>query len=406
MWNYIALYFKFRYLETIMSLAIQDQPMDYTDAPGLSLTIARNELLKALSHVQSVVEKRGTIPILSNIRIDAQDGHIELTATDMELAVVDRAPVQLSASGSTTAPAHMLYDIIRKLPEDAEVSLKEDKSAGKLHVNAGSSRFSLSTLPTEDFPAITEGELPNHFSLTREECRALIEKTRFAMSNEETRYYLNGVYLHAAQQDDNEVLRGVATDGHRLSRVDVALPAGASGMPGVIIPRKAINELVKLFDDNNKEVKVSLSDTKIRFVCGHVVLVSKLIDGTFPDYTRVIPEHNDNTLEIGAVALAKAVDRVSVVASEKIRGVKLSLESNHVTLTTSSSDYNSGEEQVEASFDGSPVEIGFNARYLLDVLGHIESPTARFSVSDTNSPSIITDAEYSGALYVVMPMRV
>jgi DNA polymerase III subunit beta len=381
-------------------------PKSQPSAESVHFTIARNDLLRSLAHVQSVVEKRGTIPILSNVRIDVMDGQIELIATDMELAVVDRAVADVTATGSTTVPAHMLYDIVRKLPDDADVELIENAQSQKMTVRAGSSRFSLSTLPVDDFPAITEGELAHSFILTREECRALIEKTRFAMSTEETRYYLNGVYLHAAESDGAQVLRAVATDGHRLSRVEVALPSGAAGMPGVIIPRKAVAELCKLLEANATEIRISLSDMKIRFVCGNVVLVSKLIDGSFPDYSRVIPTGNDKVLEIGAVSFAKAVDRVSVIASDKARGVKLSISSNEVLLSTTNSEQSSGEEKLDASFTDEPMSIGFNARYLLDVLGQIESNMVQFKLADGNAPAVVTDPSDASALYVVMPMRV
>ncbi len=383
------------------------QALHKTVSPSsLNFAITRGDLLRSLSHVQSVVEKRGTIPILSNVRIDVTHGQIELTATDMELAVVDRVTADVRNFGSTTVPAHMLYDIVRKLPDDADVEFTEDAGAQKIAIRAGSSRFSLSTLPVDDFPAITEGDLPHTFVLTCEECRTLIEKTRFAMSTEETRYYLNGVYLHAAENEGKQVLRAVATDGHRLSRVEVGLPAGASGMPGVIIPRKAIAELSKLLENNLTEVKISLSDMKIRFVCGNVVLVSKLIDGSFPDYTRVIPQGNDKILELGAVSFAKAVDRVSVIASDKARGVKLAIAAKEVTLTTSSNEQNSGEEKIEASFTDDAMSVGFNARYLLDVLGQIESDRVRLTLADGNAPAVVTDPSDTSALYVVMPMRV
>jgi DNA polymerase III subunit beta len=384
----------------------QAQKKSSASAQSVHFAIARSDILRVLSHVQSVVEKRGTIPILANIKLDVMDGQIELTATDMELAVVDRATADVTASGSTTVPAHTLYDIVRKLPEDSDVEFIESAEDNKISIRAGSSRFSISTLPVDDFPAIAEGDLPHTFVLTREECRALIEKTRFAMSTEETRYYLNGVYVHAPENADSQVLRAVATDGHRLSRVEVPLPAGASGMPGVIIPRKAIAELSKLLEESVTEVKISLSDTKIRFVCGAVILVSKLIDGSFPDYTRVIPVGNDKVLEVGAVAFAKAVDRVSVIASDKARGVKLTVGAKEVVLSATSGEQNSGEERIDASFTDEALTVGFNARYLLDVLGQIESNTVRLTLADGNAPAVVTDPADASALYVVMPMRV
>jgi DNA polymerase-3 subunit beta len=375
-------------------------------AKDANFNIGRAELLKSLSHVQSVVEKRGTIPILSNVKIDIIEGFIELTATDMEIAVIDRVPADVMAIGSLTLPAHTLYDIVRKLSDDVDVSFAEDKAAGKVNIKAGSSKFSLATLPVDEFPSIGSSGLPHNFSISKEDCRNLIEKTRFAMSSEETRYYLNGVYLHEAESEGSPVLRAVATDGHRLSRVEVALPSGAAGISGVIIPRKTIGEIVKLLEDAPNEVQISVSDSKIRFVFGDTVLSSKLIDGNFPDYNRVIPAGNDLTLEIGTVSLAKAVDRVAVVSSEKVRGVKLNMENNLVTISTPNNDQNQGEEKIEANYSSEPVAIGFNSRYLLDVLQQIEGQTARFMFNSSGGATLIADPSDESAVYVIMPMRV
>ncbi len=387
-----------------MTQPLQQESASYE---AVKFSIARSDLIKSLGHVQSVVEKRGTIPILGNVRLDVNDGQIELAATDMELAVVDKVAAEVSVAGSCTVPAHMLYDIVRKLSDDKAIEITELAEEARVEIKSGHSRFSLSTLPVDEFPAIAEGDLPHSFILTRDECKALIEKTRFAMSTEETRYYLNGVYLHEAEDDGANVLRGVATDGHRLARMQVGLPAGAAGMPGVIIPRKAIIELSKLLEDAPNEVKISLSDTKIRFVCGDVVLVSKLIDGSFPDYSRVIPTGNDKNLEVGASAFSQAVDRVSIISSDKARGVKVSIADKQITLSASSNEQNSGEEAIDASFDGGEaMEIGFNSRYLLDVLSQIESNVVRLTLADSNAPALLNDPDDIGALYVVMPMRV
>jgi DNA polymerase-3 subunit beta len=387
-----------------MSQAMQKS--EFYMAESLSFTIGRAELLKSLSHVQSVVEKRGTIPILSHIKMDVADGFVTLTATDMEIAVVDKVPADVMSNGAVTLPAHMLYDIVRKIADDADIQMVEDKAAQKVAITAGNAKFALATLPVDDFPAIASGELPHSFSITKEECRVLIEKTRFAMSSEETRYYLNGVYLHEAQHDGAPVLRAVATDGHRLSRVDVPFPAGAAGMTGVIIPRKTIGEVSKLLEDSVNDIQISISNSKIRFVFGNTVLFSKLVDGTFPDYMRVIPASNDIMLEVGAVTLAKAVDRVSVISSDKVRGVKLSLEKGAITITTPSSDQNQGEERIEARYDGEPLAIGFNARYLMDVLAQIEGTTVRFMVNNTGGASLAVDPQDDSVIYVIMPMRV
>ena len=372
----------------------------------MKVAIDRSTLLKSLSHVQSVVERRGTIPILANIKLEAADNQLEMTATDMDVAETERIDVAIDEPGSVTLPAHTLYDIVRKMPEGAEIRLEEKRDANSVAISAAHSRFSLSTLPVDDFPAIAEGDLAHSFVLSSEECRSIVEKTRFAMSNEETRYYLNGVYLHTVESDGVEVLRAVATDGHRLARFEVGLPAGASGMPGVIIPRKTIAELSKLLEEGINDIKISLSDTKIRFVCGSAVLVSKLIDGTFPDYERVIPQGNDKVMEVGTQDLSKAVDRVSVISADKTRGVKLQFDKSKLTLSASSPEQGTAQEELEVSYDSDLVEIGFNARYVMDVLGQIEGEKVQFVLADSSAPAMIRDTAQAGALYVIMPMRV
>jgi DNA polymerase-3 subunit beta len=372
----------------------------------MKVAVERAVLLKALGHVQSVVEKRGTIPILSNIRFEATNGMLEMTATDMDVALVESVPANVSKPGATTIPAHTFYEIVRKLPEGAEIVLEEKPEEHKVIIKAGHSRFSLSTLPVDDFPAMAEGDLAHSFVLTGSECCALVEKTRFAMSTEETRYYLNGVYLHAAESNGTSVLRAVATDGHRLARLEVALPSGAAGMPGVIIPRKTIGELSKLIEEGTEEVKISLSDTKIRFVCGKATLVSKLIDGTFPDYERVIPANNDKILEVSTDAFSRAVDRVSVISADKARGIKLAVAPGKLTFSASSTEHGTAQEELEVTYGSDLIEIGFNARYLLDIMGQIEGDTAQYVLSDSSAPALVRDPLDVGALYVIMPMRV
>ncbi|MBY0356016.1 MAG: DNA polymerase III subunit beta [Rickettsiales bacterium] len=372
----------------------------------MKVAIERAVLLKALGHVQSVVEKRGTIPILSNIRLEASNGSLELTATDMDVALVESIAANVLQSGATTLPAHTFYEIVRKLPEGAEITLEEKADDHKVIIKAGHSRFSLSTLPVDDFPAMAEGDLAHSFVLTGSECRALVEKTRFAMSTEETRYYLNGVYLHAAESNGTSVLRAVATDGHRLARLEVALPSGAAGMPGIIIPRKTIGELFKLIEEGSEEVKISLSDTKIRFVCGRATLVSKLIDGTFPDYDRVIPSGNDKILEVSTGAFSRAVDRVSVISADKARGIKLAVATGKLTFSASSTEHGTAQEELDVTYSSDPLEVGFNARYLLDMMSQIEGDTAQYIFSDSASPALVRDPVDVGALYVIMPMRV
>jgi DNA polymerase-3 subunit beta len=372
----------------------------------MKLTIERAALHRRLTHVQSVVERRNTIPILSNVLIEAADGKISLTATDMDLIINDSVDAEVAQDGAVTAPAHLLFDITRKLPDGAQVEISVDGDASRLRLKSGRSNFALATLPKEDFPSGGGDELPKNFSLLAGELRGLIDRTSFAISTEETRYYLNGIYLHAAGAGDHEVLRAVATDGHRLARIEMPLPDGAAGMPGVIVPRKTIAELRKLIDDEEQQVLISLSDTKIRFAFGSTALTSKLIDGTFPDYERVIPSGNDKKAEVACKEFADAVDRVSTISTEKSRAVKMAVAGRSLVLSATAPDSNTASEELEVAFDGEDIEIGFNSRYLLDIARQIDGDAVTFEMADPSSPTILRDPGDPGALYVLMPMRV
>ncbi len=371
----------------------------------MKLTIERAPLLKALGHVQSVVEKRTTIPILANMLINAGDGTLGLAATDMDLAIDEKISAEIGQAGGITAPAHTLFDIVRKLPEGAEVSL-ETSGEGRVDIHSGRSRFSLSSLPGDEFPSMSGGDMPHRFTIAASELRRLIDRTRFAVSTEETRYYLNGIFLHAAESDGEQVLRAVATDGHRLARAEMPLPEGAGGMPGVIVPRKAVGEVRKLVDDSSDSVDIELSETRLQFSFDRVVLNTKLIDGTFPDYGRVIPTGNDRILRVGRDSFAEAVDRVSTISTEKSRAIKLSLSQGMLTLSATSPENGTATEELEVSYDAEALEIGFNSRYLLDIAGQIEGDEAQFDFADGASPTVVHDAADPSALYVLMPMRV
>jgi len=366
----------------------------------MKATVERATLLKCLGHVQSVVERRNTIPILSNVLIEATGEGLRLMATDLDLQVVESIPAQVATPGATTVSAHTLFDIARKLPEGSQVELSAE--GGRMSVVAGRARFSLATLPRDDFPVIAESDLPTRFSLPAETLKQIIDKTRFAISTEETRYYLNGIFMHVA--DGN--LRAVATDGHRLARVTTDLPEGAAGMPDVIIPRKCVAEVRKLLDEVEGDVEVSLSASKIRVQLGHATLTSKLIDGTFPDYSRVIPTANDKLLKVDSKSFAEGVDRVAAIASEKTRAVKLALDRDRVTLSVTSPENGTAAEEVPAGYTSEPFEVGFNARYLLDILGEIEGDQVEVHLADAAAPTLIREDGASPALYVLMPMRV
>ena len=367
----------------------------------MKATIERATLLKSLGHVQSVVERRNTIPILSNVLIEARDdGSLRLMATDLDLQVDESVPANVSQAGATTVSAHTLFDIVRKLPEGSQVEITA--AEGKMQVVAGRARFNLSTLPRDDFPVIAEGELPTRFELPAATLRQIIEKTRFAISSEETRYYLMGIFLHLV--DDQ--LRAAATDGHRLARVTVGKPDGADGMPDVIVPRKCVQELYRLLEELEGTVEISLSPTKVRFGLGSAVLTSKLIDGTFPDYNRVIPTGNDKPLKLDPKSFSAGVDRVSTIASEKTRAVKISVDRDKVTLSVTSPENGVATEELAADYGSDGIEIGFNARYLLDILSEIEGDTVEVHLADAAAPTLLRENDKSNALYVLMPMRV
>ncbi|MFC3579847.1 DNA polymerase III subunit beta [Sphingomonas hylomeconis] len=370
----------------------------------MKATIERATLLKGLSHVQSVVERRNTIPILSNVLIEATaEGGLKLMATDLDLQINETIAAAVDQPGATTVSAHTLFDIARKLPEGSQVSLAA--AEGKMTIMAGRAKFQLGTLPRDDFPVIAEGELPVSFELPAETLKQLIDKTRFAISTEETRYYLNGIFLHVSD-DPLPVLKAAATDGHRLARVTMPRPDGAETMPDVIIPRKCIAELRKLLDEIDGSVGVSLSPTKIRFDLGQALLTSKLIDGTFPDYSRVIPTGNDKILKIDPRSFEEGVDRVSTIATEKTRAVKMALDRDKITLSVTSPENGTAAEEVPGEYVATSFEIGFNSRYLLDILGQLDGDTIEVHLADAAAPTLIRENDKSSALYVLMPMRV
>ncbi|MFN9498011.1 MAG: DNA polymerase III subunit beta [Erythrobacteraceae bacterium] len=375
----------------------------------MKATIERATLLRCLSHVQSVVERRNTIPILSNVLIDANDGgSVRVMATDLDLQVVETmSAASVDQPGAITVSAHLLFDIARKLPEGSQVSLTT--SDNRLEVKAGRSNFKLPTLPRDDFPVIVEGDLPTSFELPARLLAELIDRTRFAISTEETRYYLNGIFLHVTDEDE-PLLKAAATDGHRLARFTIPRPEGAAGMPDVIVPRKAVGELRKLLDEAlDSNVLIDLSASKIRFALGGeggMVLTSKLIDGTFPDYSRVIPTANDKLLKVDPKLFFSGVDRVATIATEKTRAVKIGLDNDRVTLSVTSPDNGTAAEELAADYRSESMEIGFNANYLKDILGQIDADTVELHLADAGAPTLIRENEASRALYVLMPMRV
>jgi len=372
----------------------------------MKVTVERSELLKSLGHVHRVVERRNTIPILANVLLNADRAKLALKATDLDIEVTDAIAAEAGPGGSTTVPAHMFFDIVRKLPEGAQIVLESSGDRAALSIRAGRSRFTLQTLPESDFPDLAPGEMSHKFTLKAADLKRLIDKTQFAISTEETRYYLNGIYLHAAGSAKAQTLRAVATDGHRLAQMEIELPKGAAGMPGVIVPRKTVSEVQRLMEDGESEVAIELSPGKIRFAIGQTILISKLIDGTFPDYGRVIPAANDKELVVDKKEFEAAVDRVSTVSSERGRAVKLSISAGKLLLSVTNPDSGSANEELEVEYEADPIDIGFNSRYLLDIAAQIESEAVVLKLADPGSPTLIQDKEPRGGLYVLMPMRV
>ncbi|WP_247455428.1 DNA polymerase III subunit beta [Bradyrhizobium sp. 174] len=362
-------------------------------------------LVKALARVTRVVEKRNTIPILGNVLIEVQQDKILLKATDLDLEVIDMVSAQVAAKGTTTVPGGLLHDIVRKMPSGSQVTLEQDEAKNVMIAKAGRSRFTLQTLPPADFPNLSAGDMTHAFMLKSTDLHRLIARIEFAISTEETRYYLNGIYFHTRQEGNRNKLRGVATDGHRLARIDLDLPEGATGMPGVIIPRKTVSEADKLFGTGDQEVQIELSQGKIRFIAGDLTLTSKLIDGTFPDYERVIPQGNDKVLKIPRADLSSAADRVATISSERGRAVKMSLADGKLTLTVSNPDAGNAVEEMDAEYTAGSIDIGFNSRYLHDIVAQVQGDTLELNLADPGSPTIFKGSD-GDALYVLMPMRV
>ena len=369
----------------------------------MNFIIDRNSLLKPLGHVYSVVERRNTIPILSNVLIETNSSKVSFTATDMDMDIVEETSCIVLKQGKVTLAAHTLYDIVRKLPDGSEVRIELKEL--NVEVSAGKSKFILPTLPVDDYPIMTNIEKGHEFKLHSIDLANLIDNTKFAISLEETRYYLNGIFLHVPNSN-SKTLRAVATDGHRLAQAEIPLPEGALNMPGIILPRKAVGEIRKLTDSTDGKINVIISNTKAQFVFPNSILTTKLIDGSFPDYQRVIPKENLNKLVVSNQEFSKAIDRVSTVSMEKSRAVKLSLRNNLLSLNVNSHDLGNASEDLEINYSHDILEIGFNSKYLLDIASQIQGKEIEILLSDSASPALIIDPDQDGVIFVLMPMRV
>ena len=373
----------------------------------MKVTVERAQLLKSLGHVHRVVERRNTIPILGNVLIRAENAKLSLKATDLDLEVTETLAAETGTGGSTTVPAHMFYDIVRKLPDGAQIVLEADGDRSVLAIRAGRSRFTLQTLPESDFPGsrrrrhdafVHAGRLRRQATDRPHPIRDLHRRDPLLPQRH--------LSARGRQRQGRDAARASRPTAIVWRRSILPLPKGATGMPGVIVPRKTVGEVQRLIEDNEAEVTIELSQGKIRFTIGNVVLTSKLIDGTFPDYGRVIPQNNDKELIVDKKDFEAAVDRVSTISSERGRAVKLALSAGKLVLSVTNPDSGSATEELEVEYASDALDIGFNSRYLLDIAAQIEGEVAVLRLADPGSPTLVQDKDNKGALYVLMPMRV
>jgi len=375
----------------------------------MEFKINSTDLLKALSHIHGIVEVRHTLPILSNIILEAKDDKLILSSTNLDIYCSDKIKAEVLQSGEVSVSAVTFFEIIKRLPSGSEVLMIMEEGENEIRLTCGRSKFNLSTLKTEDFPIISDSDLSTNFVLSADELIRIIDKTKFAVSNEETRYYLNGIFLHKAERNSIQFLRAVATDGHRLAQYDIPLPQGAEDITGIIIPKKTIYELRKVLDDANGDVSVSLNENKIKFSFNDLKVVSKVIDGTFPDYTKVIPQKNDKNFKTNNSDLKNAIDRVSAVAANeesKSKAIKFCIENNSLSLSVESQSKGSANEMIDVNYSGDKVDIGFNSKYIIDICNEVDGDEISISLSDSISPAIILDKTDENLFFVLMPMRI
>ena len=375
----------------------------------MEFKINSTDLLKALSHIHGIVEVRHTLPILSNIILEAKDDKLILSSTNLDIYCSDKIKAEVLQSGEVSVSAVTFFEIIKRLPSGSEVLMTMEEGENEIRLTCGRSKFNLSTLKTDDFPIISDNDLSTNFVLSADELIRIIDKTKFAVSNEETRYYLNGIFLHKAERNSIQFLRAVATDGHRLAQYDIPLPQGAEDITGIIIPKKTIYELRKVLDDANGDVSVSLNENKIKFSFNDLKVVSKVIDGTFPDYTKVIPQKNDKNFKTNNSDLKNAIDRVSAVAANeesKSKAIKFCIENNSLSLSVESQSKGSANEMIDVNYSGDKVDIGFNSKYIIDICNEVDGDEISISLSDSISPAIILDKTDENLFFVLMPMRI
>ncbi len=371
----------------------------------MKFKILRSNFFKTLSHLQGIVDKKNSLPILSNIMIEAKTNELILSSTDMDISIIEKVECNVTEDGSTTINSQILYDIVRKIDDNSEIEIISND--GKLlTLRADGSRFSLACLPKEDFPIIDQDNSGISIKINSRIFFKLIDKTKFAISNEETRYFLNGLYFNITKEENKSIVTLVGTDGHRLAKFSHNIEENIDQVSGVIIPKKTIYELSKLLSEIDQEVLISISSNKIVFTVGDIIFISKLIDGSFPDYKRVIPKDNSNILKINRQILLSAVDRVSTIANEKSPVIKFKLLKDVLNLNTINYESSTASEDLKISYNGDDIEIGFNSKYIMDIVNNLEDEEISINLKDNSSPIIALENSNSNLVYVLMPMRV
>ena len=371
----------------------------------MKFKITKLNFFKTLSHLQGIVDKKNSLPILANILIEAKNNTLILSSTDMDISIIEKISCNVMEDGATTINSQILYDIVRKIDDNSEIEIISNN--GKLlTLRSDGSRFSLACLPKEDYPIIEQDNSGIEINISPKILFKLIDKTKFAISNEETRYFLNGLYFNVTNENDNNILTLVGTDGHRLAKFSHSIDRKIDNLSGVIIPKKTIYELSKLLSETDNNIKISISSNKILFIIGDIIFISKLIDGSFPDYKRVIPNDNSNILKINRNKLLSAVDRVSTIANEKSPVIKFKLLENILNLNTINNESSTASEDLNVEYNGDEIEIGFNSKYIMDIVNNLEDEEISIKLKDNTSPVIAKEDTNVNLVYVLMPMRV
>tara|TARA_B100001123_G_C15233321_1_gene996070 strand:- start:470 stop:1585 length:1116 start_codon:yes stop_codon:yes gene_type:complete len=371
----------------------------------MEFTIERDSFLKSLGHANGIVEKKTTLPILSNVLIEAKNSKIKITATDLDIIYFEEiVPHEIKKEGSTTTSSNILYDILRKLQPNSKVELNLS-SSNKLKLVSGNSKFNLLCMPPDNFPLSQENNSEKFFEISSEKLLKLLNKTKISISNDETRHYLNGIYLHKTVLENKSFLCCVATDSHRLSSSSVEIDKSVD-IEAIILPKKTIFQLIFLLEQSNKSIKISNNKSKIKFDMGSSVLISKVIDGRFPDYNKVIPKNNEKILEIKLDEFKNSIDRVTTVSTDRKEGLRMLISKDAVQLSVNNPNSGEGVENINAKFNASDLTISFNSRYLIDIASQIENETVTIYLKDAGSPALIKDSLEKNNFHVVMPMKI